>query len=42
MMTVLTILTPVAAFMAFLGEAYVIGFVLTLLSLMLWRAMLNR
>ena len=42
MMTVFTILAPICAFIAFLAEAYVIAIILTGLSLMLWRAMLNR
>ena len=42
MMTVLAILSPIAAFFAVLSETYVLGFVLAVLSLMLWRAMLNR
>jgi hypothetical protein len=42
MMTVFTILAPISAFIAFLGEDYVIGTILAVLSLMLWRAMLNR
>jgi hypothetical protein len=42
MMTVFTILAPIGAFIAFLAEAYVIGTLLAGLSLMLWRAMLNR
>ena len=42
MMTVLAILSPLAAFIAFLSESYVLGALLAVLSLMLWRAMLNR
>jgi len=42
MMTVFTILAPICAFFAFLSEDYVIGALLAVLSLMLWRAMLNR
>jgi hypothetical protein len=42
MMTVFTILAPICAFFAFLSEDYVIGTILAVLSLMLWRAMLNR
>ena len=42
MMTVFTILAPICAFFAFLAESYVIAFILAGLSLMLWRAMLNR
>ncbi|MEN9710007.1 MAG: hypothetical protein RIQ68_2415 [Pseudomonadota bacterium] len=42
MMTVFTILAPICAFIAFLGEDYFIGTLLAVLSLMLWRAMLNR
>ena len=42
MMTVLTILSPISAFIAFLADAPVMGVVLSLLSVMLWRAMLNR
>ena len=42
MMTVFTILAPICAFIAFLAEAYVFGTILAVLSLMLWRSMLNR
>lgn len=42
MMTVLTILTPICAFIAFLAEAYVVAGGLGIVSLMLWRAMLHR
>ncbi len=41
-MGVLTILTPVCAFVAFMVDSPIIGVILSLLSLMLWRAMLNR
>jgi hypothetical protein len=40
MMTVFTILAPICAFFAFLGEDYVIGTILAVLSLMLWLSML--
>lgn len=42
MMTVFTILAPISAFIAFLADAYIVGTLLTLISLMLWKAMLNR
>ncbi len=42
MMTVLAILTPVGAFIAFLTDAIFLGVLLSIVALMLWRAMLNR
>jgi hypothetical protein len=42
MMTVFTILAPICAFFAFMTEAYVIGTLLAIVSLMLWKAMLDR
>ncbi len=42
MMTVLTILVPISAFIAFLADAPISGVLLSVLALMLWRAMLNR